>query len=324
MSFQPVRKHRAIRIKREPTRTPVWATQEFGREIYPREYAHELLEIARERTQDALCVTGIDCYLYRRRRVGRRCSCWQVPDAAEPNMECPVCYGTGFVGGWDKEGCVTEVFDVTYPKYDREAVVINPHAQPHYFQGSVVGPGTVVFTWDVPACRWVDAVEVYGHGVTVAVKDARQDDSHYETLSADTLEALINGGVPQIHLRVTFPDRESTLQGVYVRVGVDEVTYKVEHAQLTRSLASGEFMLPDLFDGTQAALDVNLPSDLSVEDFFEVAGKRFRFKTTDITPFESLGHGLGYEATIRPVTEFETAFKIPYGRSKENVCDNTT
>jgi len=152
-------------------------------------------------------------------------------------------------------------------------------------------------------------------GVTVEIKDAGADETQYTKLTEEALQALINGDVRTVHVRALLPGTDAVLRGVYVRVGVDRVTYKVEHAQLTRALSTGEFMLPDLFDGAQAALDVNLPDDLSVEDFFEVADTsiedKFRFKATDITPYKSLGHGLGYEATIRPVTEFETAFRIP-------------
>lgn len=309
--FRPVRKHSAIRIKREPTRTPVWSTEEFGRGQYPREYAHELLEIARERTQDALCVTGIDCYLFRKKKDGRRCSCTEAANFAEPNLECPVCFGTGLVGGWDKEGCVTEVFDVTYPQKTKEMVVVNPHAQPNHFEGSVTGPGQVTFTYRVPKPNLgLDALRVMGENVTVHVKDTTLDDSHYVELTEGNLNELLRSA-DSITLRINFTTPDSKLTGIYVRVKINEVTYKVEHSQLTKGLASGEFMLPDLFEATQAAFDVNLPSDLSIEDFFEVRGKRFRFKAVDLTPYESLGHGLGFEGAIRPITEFEVAFRVP-------------
>ena len=48
---------------------------------------------------------------YRRKRTGRRCSCFQVETS--PDASCQICYGAGYVGGWDLHGCRSEWLDVT-------------------------------------------------------------------------------------------------------------------------------------------------------------------------------------------------------------------
>ena len=50
---------------------------------------------------------------YRRKRNGRRCSCYETETS--PDNQCPVCIGTGIVGGYEKHGTITEVLDYTTP-----------------------------------------------------------------------------------------------------------------------------------------------------------------------------------------------------------------
>jgi hypothetical protein len=50
---------------------------------------------------------------YRRKRTGRRCSCFLTETS--PENQCPICVGTGIVGGYDKFGTISEVLDFTTP-----------------------------------------------------------------------------------------------------------------------------------------------------------------------------------------------------------------
>jgi hypothetical protein len=50
---------------------------------------------------------------YRHKRSGRRCSCFLTHTS--PDAACQICFGAGFVGGWDLHGCQTEWIDVTHP-----------------------------------------------------------------------------------------------------------------------------------------------------------------------------------------------------------------
>lgn len=53
-------------------------------------------------------------FYYKRKNNGRRCSCYG--DELSPDSDCSVCYGTGFVGGYDKYGTFTEIIDFTRSK----------------------------------------------------------------------------------------------------------------------------------------------------------------------------------------------------------------
>ena len=52
-------------------------------------------------------------HYYRRKRSGRRCSCFDVETS--PDGFCQICFGSGYVGGWDMHGCRAELIDVTHP-----------------------------------------------------------------------------------------------------------------------------------------------------------------------------------------------------------------
>jgi len=50
-------------------------------------------------------------FYYKRKKNGRRCSCFG--NETSPDSDCLVCYGTGFVGGYDKYGTHSEIIDYT-------------------------------------------------------------------------------------------------------------------------------------------------------------------------------------------------------------------
>lgn len=51
-------------------------------------------------------------WLYTRLRNGRRCNCFKGV-SCEADGECPICFGTGIVGGYEKFGTHTEMIDTT-------------------------------------------------------------------------------------------------------------------------------------------------------------------------------------------------------------------
>ena len=91
----------------EPSRTDarVDAAHEFLRDVLA----------PRMQTMNANAVTVDRRYFYyfQRKKTGRRCSCFEVETS--PEKQCPVCYGVGIVGGFEKFGTKTEVLDYTAP-----------------------------------------------------------------------------------------------------------------------------------------------------------------------------------------------------------------
>ena len=70
-----------------------------------------LPQIAAE-SEEAAKPARVAFYYYRKKRTGRRCSCFTTHSS--PDGYCQICFGAGFVGGWDLHGCRTEVIDTTF------------------------------------------------------------------------------------------------------------------------------------------------------------------------------------------------------------------
>lgn len=73
-----------------------------------------LIPMVKEHTRISIKGDPVEFYLYRRRRFGRRCSCWSDIEAG-PEGQCPICYKTGRVPGYFKHGTEWVCLDVTAP-----------------------------------------------------------------------------------------------------------------------------------------------------------------------------------------------------------------
>lgn len=81
-------------------------------EVHKQALEQLLPQIAAESEQAAKPVRQVFHY-YRKKLSGRRCSCFDIETS--PDGFCQICFGSGYVGGWDLHGCRTEVIDVTHP-----------------------------------------------------------------------------------------------------------------------------------------------------------------------------------------------------------------
>lgn len=81
-------------------------------EVHKQALEQLLPQIAAESEQAAKPARQVFHY-YRKKLSGRRCSCFSIETS--PDGFCPICFGCGYVGGWDLHGCRTEIIDVTHP-----------------------------------------------------------------------------------------------------------------------------------------------------------------------------------------------------------------
>lgn len=66
-----------------------------------------------QKSANAVLTDRREYYYFKKRTMGRRCSCYQ--EETSPEATCPICFGTGIVGGYDKYGTDLKVIDATYP-----------------------------------------------------------------------------------------------------------------------------------------------------------------------------------------------------------------
>ena len=82
------------------------------------DYVHEIIRdqlAPRIQTKSANAVLSDrrEFLYYRRKRNGRRCACYETETS--PDNQCPICIGTGIVGGYEKNGTIAESLDYTTP-----------------------------------------------------------------------------------------------------------------------------------------------------------------------------------------------------------------
>lgn len=73
----------------------------------------ELIPQIETMSANAVLTDRREFYYYKRKRTGRRCSCFE--SESSPDAKCMICLGTGVVGGYEKLGTKTEVIDFTHP-----------------------------------------------------------------------------------------------------------------------------------------------------------------------------------------------------------------
>ena len=101
---------RSLRQAIEDSTRPASRTEVLEDEPYKQALERLLPQIAAE-SEQASRVARVPFLYYRKKRTGRRCSCFQVETS--PDGNCQICYGGGYVGGWDLHGCRSEWLDVT-------------------------------------------------------------------------------------------------------------------------------------------------------------------------------------------------------------------
>jgi hypothetical protein len=90
---------------------------EASRTDHKIDHAHEILREQAQRIQtmtaNAILTDRREFFYYKRKKTGRRCSCFLTETS--PDNQCHVCLGVGVVGGYDKHGTITEILDFTSP-----------------------------------------------------------------------------------------------------------------------------------------------------------------------------------------------------------------
>lgn len=113
---------RSLRQGREDRDTRVGRTEHLEDQAISELKEQYIQQIAIESLQAAKTAREVFLY-YRRKRTGRRCSCFTTETS--PDGFCQICYGAGFVGGWDMHGTRSEWVDVTFPRISMVNVEVN-------------------------------------------------------------------------------------------------------------------------------------------------------------------------------------------------------
>ena len=94
-----------------------------------------------DRQNEILTTGGIACNLWRTLDTGLACTCRKA-ETGQPNARCQVCYGTGFVGGFEKFGFSTIFIAANTPNLTLSDIIV-AQKQPDQFE---IAPGKTTGT----------------------------------------------------------------------------------------------------------------------------------------------------------------------------------
>ena len=279
---------RSLRQGREDRETRATRTEHLEDNATTEMKEQYLQQIGLESLQAAKTAREVVLY-YRRKRTGRHCSCFTTETS--PDGFCQICYGAGFVGGWDLHGCRSEWLDITYPGISMVNVQGNFDAgqRPVCF---VLAPGarTGYIEARVSLVRNVGVVQRIqttignkrlGTSVTIFIRTPAE--SSYTPLTDASLKARLNQS--QIFIRAEFSRSNTSLPSP--KLSHVLLRYQlIPEVQMygDRNLAEESHELGDLgFTDAFTTLSLFVPNAfdrLSTDDFLVRLSDQKRFKVT--------------------------------------------
>lgn len=322
MALTYIRNRKGLNYYREKRTSQPTRVDQIGRTsplIAQQELVPKIVEMQKQSLVDKIPIS-----FFSQMGFGRPCSClnfrYKIPDRGK----CTICYGVGYVGGFNKIGTRLEILDPTRAGLTLTNVEIDTEVIPNQFKlSSSALSGDVVGTIDIPTNIGVDAVVLYKEDdVTSFVKRTMQP-----TYTALTQAALDSIGQSQLKLdfkvhlsRSDLADPSPTFTHLYLRWKISEPEIFVDMPHKTVSVSMREFGLPDLLQSTSVYLPATI-SRVTSSDFFIIKssldidmyrdeGNR-RYKITELTANRALGIITSWDLTARLIQAFETLSQVP-------------
>lgn len=171
--------------------------------------AHELLrdQLApriKQLSTNAVLTDRRAFFYYKRITTGRRCSCFL--HESSPDSQCPICIGTGVVGGFQKYGTISETIDFTSPHLTLVNCEPNldDNTRPVYLKLSD-GFDSGYIEAEIPIRKNIGLVDTYNlhqplfnHGATVFFEDPNGFQAQIKT-KADIIPFL---DCPNVKIRI--------------------------------------------------------------------------------------------------------------------------
>lgn len=293
-------------------------------EDWPQRIAREqMIPRIAKMSRNALNVVPYYAEHFQRLRNGRRCSCFDVSDDAVGL--CPLCFGTGVVGGYQKRGTKVDVFDVTTP------YVVCVNTRPDY--GALTRPvffslletstrGYVEFPWrpvhnigSVDSLQLLDSVPE-GTAVTYGIR------TEPETAFVPLTEAALNQRLAtKLPLRIRVDMWRPNLKtGLPKLVGI-RCSYKthkltalrcdIPRTQRSRTLE--EFGFYNSFNAQQFFFGNDLRA-VDNSDFFVLLHDSTRWKVTEWQDNRILGINTSWDITCALVqNSVDPHARVPLG-----------
>lgn len=292
----------------------------------PQRHAKEdLIPIIARKSQNASNVDPFYYEYFQRMKTGRRCSCFDVE--SEPSGVCKVCYGTGIVGGYNKRGTRTEVFDVTYPnvRCANTTPDYNNPTRPVFWsliKSSVYG--TLEFDiWLKTNVGIVDVLHIMDYqpqGTEIKYYIKSPSDLDFEELTEKSLGVRL--GQNKLQFKVTMK-RVSPSAPLPKLIGIrmayrvlPRTEVRVNIPRTEENLTLEELGIIQSFSSKNFWIDTTL-RNISTEDWFYNVLDGTRWKVTSVSDNKPMGILTSWDVTCRLVQNFERYAIVPIGKTIE-------
>ena len=295
-----------------------------------------------DRQNEILTTGGIACNLWRTLDTGLACTC-RKSETSQPNARCQVCYGTGFVGGFEKFGFSTIFIAANTPNLTLSDIIV-AQKQPDQFE---IAPGKTTGTILTPRFqitrnfKYVKSL-IYGFdGLRVQTRNgilveytSDGGTTFTELLAGDTTPLSEPALNVQFRIRLsrgTIDDPSPYFQILRARWQMEAVTeILVSKKSFPEQRWLESFGVRVKMDGITWWTTPNLgipghaPIVLEEDDLFEITEGAFkpqtlgdeefpvsgRFKPTNVTTVEPRGRFLSQRFNVRMLQRDEPAVQV--------------
>lgn len=226
-------------------------------------------------------------YYYQKKNSGRRCSCFL--SQASPQSQCPICFGQGVVGGYEKYGTKTEIIDFTAP--DLVMVNVEPNLNeattPVYLRlKDGYDAGYIEATIPIMAniCEmdtYFLSQPLYNRGIKIFIMDNGQA---VPIIKAEDFDVYLGGSSMRVRLEFQKLDAKPLITHFMMRYKLqkDLLVYG-DVARSSEFLQSSQFGLMDIYEEIPIFFDGRRISTYKNEDLlFRVIDQR-KFKIVSIS-----------------------------------------
>lgn len=307
-----------LKSYREVRTSPTTGTDLKGDAPYQLAQQQLIPQIAK-RSRNAVKVNRQDFMFFQRKQAGRRCSCFVVEQS--PDGGCGVCFGTGFVGGYDKFGCESEIIDVTRPGLRLVNVEPNYEAKtrPVLFK-LIDGASRGWIETDVQLHSNVRLVDVIQSRDSIADRRNAKvnilvwSGAAWKPLNDSTLSTLLANH--RITVRIELSRRLLTTESPlfshllmrYRKLENPRIIADIPRRR--KSIVLEEFGISDRYEVINLFL-ADEPRNVATEDFFVLLAEGTRWKVIDESENKPGGILTSHDVTARLINTWESYAQVP-------------
>jgi hypothetical protein len=289
----------------------------------PRRIGLELVRAVGKMTDNALNVDTRWFYYYKRKSVGRVCTCCSGEHNA-PNAKCVICYGTGIVGGFDKYGTRSETIDFSFDNFTTMNVTTKADSLPVSFvleDGAKYGTITCFLNIHKNQ-KVIDSFFVTSKG-NVQVSFRREGEAVWKEASKDQLAKDLDPG--RIEFMITMRRDHASHPSpiflkLYLRYAVlpqSEMMIRGDIPTNTETVSLQEYGMDEqlgtiqLVMGSAGQKKLVQLTTFTIEDFVYYIEKGKYWKFTEVKPNFALGFYSSFDITARYVQSYEMYRRFP-------------